>query len=624
MFNIIGVPPGELCTGKLSLLMVDDDRGTLYLGKRCIELIDSDMEVVTSEDAAESLRLLEERRFDCVVVDYDMPDISGLELLEQIRKRDAEIPVIFFTGHGSEPVAVEAFREGANDYIIKDSDPSLYARLANAVRRHVEQARGRIRQRIAEAGIERARSLVERTFEVLDDALLILSENEMVILECNSAASRIFGYSREEMIGRTPDFLYRDASERVEFRRRLFTEVEKHGALWGFRFQFRRKDGTVFPTEHYVNPLRNEEGDVVGWVGLIRDMTEQVQILDEKTALAERFSRLFYLSPSPMLIVDMDGPILDVNDCFLKMTGHTRSEVIGQTGVSMGIFSQETHDRFAQELLSKGVLQDVEFSVNSRSGEPKHILASMAIVESGGRRHRLVILKDISELKKREQELLDFAWTVSHDLRAPLILIQQYLSLILEEGFVLPEGMSACDILKGQCAYALGFIDMLLAVAKAGRGTGDLSPVALDRTAKALLDLVKPADVKADLVIPNPFPEVPVDAFRFRELLQNLLSNAVTFRDPAKNGLIMTFTCEHRGDHYLFTLADNGLGISPDSLEKVFKLGYSTRKEKYACSGFGLTIARKILDVHGGRIWAESDGPGQGSRFCFTLPMPGP
>jgi PAS domain S-box-containing protein len=125
----------------------------------------------------------------------------------------------------------------------------------------------------SEAALQKSQQLLERTFAGLLDAIFIIDADTVEIIDCNPAASEMFGYSRQEMLGRTTTFLHIDEVALEEFRGLLYPAVEEKGFLFLPEFRMKRKDGAVFPTEHSVMPIEDEQGQRIGWVSVVRDIT---------------------------------------------------------------------------------------------------------------------------------------------------------------------------------------------------------------------------------------------------------------------------------------------------------------------------------------------------------------
>jgi PAS domain S-box-containing protein len=183
-----------------------------------------------------------------------------------------------------------------------------------------------------ENALQTSHQLLAMVFASLSDAIFILDAKTSIIQDCNPAASTIFGYSREEMLGRATDFLYTDPGAWEEFRRHKLASVDETGSLSQFEFRMKRKEGTIFPTEHSVVPLVDAKGGRIGWVSVVHDNTErkrleqQLQTINEGLELQvatktqelrerEQIQRAMLESTDQtILLVDLDGKILMANE----------------------------------------------------------------------------------------------------------------------------------------------------------------------------------------------------------------------------------------------------------------------------------------------------------------------
>ena len=161
------------------------------------------------------------------------------------------------------------------------ADLALMESLAASAAIAIENARlyARARREIAERQqterkLRENQQLLRRTLNSLRDAVFVIDAHTTAILDCNPAASDIFGYDRDEMVGQTTTFLHTDEAALEEFRGLLYAAIEEQGFLHQLEFQMRRKDGTIFPTEHSVMPLEEERDQRIGWVSVVRDITD--------------------------------------------------------------------------------------------------------------------------------------------------------------------------------------------------------------------------------------------------------------------------------------------------------------------------------------------------------------
>ena len=150
------------------------------------------------------------------------------------------------------------------------------------------QAAGAIARIRAEQSLRANRRLLEKTLHSLRSAVFVVNADTMVIEECNPATTQIFGYTRDELIGRTTASLHANEAMAEQFAGHLHSAVEDKGFLSDFEFKMRRKDGTVFPTDHSMMPIRNEVGRLVSWVSVVQDITERKRVEEELRQLPWR------------------------------------------------------------------------------------------------------------------------------------------------------------------------------------------------------------------------------------------------------------------------------------------------------------------------------------------------
>ena len=156
----------------------------------------------------------------------------------------------------------------------------------HAIEALATQAGGAITRIGAEQSMSTSQQLLEKTIHSLRAAVFIVDARTTIIRECNPAATHMFGYRREEMVGQTPSLLHLDEARREEFKRHLQAAVQSKGLLNEFEFEMKRKDGTSFPAEQTLVPIRNEKGQIVTWVGVFRDITERKRIEQELRQLS--------------------------------------------------------------------------------------------------------------------------------------------------------------------------------------------------------------------------------------------------------------------------------------------------------------------------------------------------
>lgn len=302
--------PPERSLDRIRVLHVDDEPGFADLAGSFIEREDDRIEVVTETRARDGLDRLEREPIDCIVSDYRMPVMDGLESLDAVREEHPDLPFILFTGQGSEEVASRALTAGATEYLQKDGGTDQYALLANRIHNAVEMREMR-RQR------ERHLHAIETAHEgisILDD------EGRFVYV--NRTYADLYGYDPEELIGEHWELLYPD--DEVEFvREEILPAVDAEG-YWHGRATGLRADGTTFQEDHVVSTTGG--GDLVCTVRDLTNRQRREQELDLKTRAMDE-------APVGILITDYsqeDNPIVYANDRFEELTGYTESEILGR------------------------------------------------------------------------------------------------------------------------------------------------------------------------------------------------------------------------------------------------------------------------------------------------------
>ncbi|MEU9560688.1 ATP-binding protein [Streptomyces sp. NPDC048161] len=267
-------------------------------------------------------------------------------------------------------------------------------------------------------------------------------------------------------------------------------------------------------------------------------------------------------------------------------------------------------------------------------GGPSDVRAVAAAVEDMRRRivgelaasqeREKLLAEQAQELRRSNAELEQFAYVASHDLQEPLRKVASFCRLLEKRA-----AASLDDRARQYIDYAVDgatrmqvLIDDLLTFSRVGRVHDKWKPVGLDRTLdRALADLALVVEESGAVVVrEGPLPEVTGDATALSMVWQNLIGNAVKFRRPDVPCRI-TVGCVREGKDWHFLVADNGIGIAPESAQKVFVIFQRLHgRDAYEGTGIGLALCRKIVEFHGGRIWLDEE-PSEGTRIRFTLPV---
>ena len=226
------------------------------------------------------------------------------------------------------------------------------------------------------------------------------------------------------------------------------------------------------------------------------------------------------------------------------------------------------------------------------------------------------------ELVERNSQLEEFTYTISHDLKTPLVTIQGFVGHI-EEG--LRSGSTERlqdDVgrIRTAATRMYRLLGELLAVSRAGLGTLHPQPVSMVELAREAIEHVGGVLGHAKVHVDPEIPGVQGDRIRLGQVMQNPLDNAAKFTLGRENARIdVTFRTEE--DRTIFIVADNGIGVAAGKAERAFLL-FEKLEPTSEGTGIGLTLVRRVVQAHGGRVWIESEGEGHGTKVCFTIPPP--
>jgi light-regulated signal transduction histidine kinase (bacteriophytochrome) len=226
-----------------------------------------------------------------------------------------------------------------------------------------------------------------------------------------------------------------------------------------------------------------------------------------------------------------------------------------------------------------------------------------------------------AELQRSNQELGQFASVVSHDLQEPLRMVRSYVELLAERyrgKFDTAADEFIAYAVEG-ATHMQQLIADLLEYSRAQTHGTEFTATSCDEIVEYVLSNLRTAISESGATVTyDPLPTLPVDVSQLRQVMQNLLSNALKFRgqEPPR----IHIAAERRGDNWVFSVRDNGIGIDQKQADRIFVVFQRLHTQQaYPGTGMGLAICRKIIERHGGRIWVESE-MGKGATFYFTLP----
>jgi PAS domain S-box-containing protein len=469
-----------------------------------------------------------------------------------------------------------------------------------------------------------------------------LHGNQGVILDVNRQACQSLGYSRDELVGKTPlDF---DPDLTPAMIEEITRELDSR-EMFTFESRHRRKNGSVFPVEVRIRAF--EEGGHRFSVSLARDITEREHAVEALRESEERFRGTFENAAVGIAHVDALGRCLRANQKLCEIMGYSDVELVGRT------VPEVTHpDDLAPNLALFDPLMRGELSTFAM--EKRFFRKNGAIVwtylnvslqrdAAGQPAYAIVMVQDISEFKRLESELLraketaeaanrakdEFLANVSHEIRTPMNAILGMTDLALDT-LLSEDQRQYLKTVKSAAGNLLGIINDLLDFSKIEAGKLELDPAEFSLRAAVgdtLRTLALRAHRKGLELISQVHPDVPDaligDAGRLRQVLLNLVGNAIKFTEQGEVVVQVEAAGVPMSDGEVelqFTVSDTGIGIPSDKQETIFRAFEqedSSTTRKYGGTGLGLTIAARLVDLMAGKITVESQ-PGRGSTFTFT------
>ena len=462
---------------------------------------------------------------------------------------------------------------------------------------------------------------------------VVMTDAQGHIVFVNAETERLFGYGRDELLGKSVDVLVPDRFKGGHpGHRGAFVADPKSRIMGAGRDLFGlHKDGSEFPVEVGLNPIRTREGLLV--LSVIIDITER-KLAEEKFRLAVE------ACPSGIVMADAEGRIVLINAETERLFGYDRQELIGQpVDVLVPPRFQEAHPGLRAGFVAHpgartmgagrdlyGLRKDgsefpVEVGLNPIR-TPEGLMILSVIIDIGARKQAEAAITSYTEdLKRSNAELEQFAYVAAHDLQEPLRMVASYTELLAEryKGRLDERADKYIHYAVDGAKRMKQLISDLLVYSRVGTQGKPLVPVQSGLVLNSVLQRLRATimEVGADVSCGS-LPTVNADEVQFGQLLQNLIANAVKFRSQESPRIAVE--AKRRDGEWVFSVSDNGIGIDPQYAERIFQMFQRLHERgRYEGSGIGLAIAKKIVERHGGRIWFTSQ-PGEGTSFYFTMP----
>ena len=492
-------------------------------------------------------------------------------------------------------------------------------RLLSVVASHVAGAVERLRS--AEALREGGE--LYRAYFTASPIALFVSDTRGRYLEVNGAACALTGFAREELVALSiADLLAGD--DAADLAERLVGLL----ALGGGRneIRIRRKDGSVRNCLVHASTIGADR-----LLGLLLDITDRKEAEEKLRESEERFRSLSEAAFEAILVHD-GGRVVDVNQALCDLGGYSWHELVGRD--AFDFLAPEHRELVYRNLLSE-YPRPYEVDCLRRDGTRIPVEVQARSFPYRGQVQRVVAVRDVSERKKAERvreslireleaknaELERFGYTVTHDLKAPLVTLRGFADYVEKDARAGRIDRLATD--AARIAEAVGklqrLLDELFELSRAGRPVGPPAAVPAGDLVHEALRLVRGRETgPAEVEVASTLPVVFGDRARLVRVFQALLENALKFAGPQP--VVVVDSRPPQEGKAVVVVRDNGIGIEARHRDRVFGL-FEKLDPRAEGSGVGLAVVKRIVESLGGRAWLESEGKGKGTAACVELPL---
>lgn len=480
-----------------------------------------------------------------------------------------------------------------------------------------------------ETSLTKADSQLQGVFESIVDAYVI-TDLWGHILKMNDSAVELLGFEDSNEDFNLLEMLDPAEHEKVES---WFKEMLQKGATTDFHINIttRRNEKKLV---HINASLIYDNEIAVAVQGIVRDITVQNKYKRSLEAERLKYSNIIANMNLGLIEINKKGEIIMVNQSFSDMSGFEEEEILGKVAREIFPLDDKGVEVIKNENTKRqqGESNSYELEIKTKTGDARHWLVSGAPNYNleGDQIGSIAVTLDItdfrklqdqkqkllSKLEKSNDELQEYAHIVSHDLKSPLRSINALVSWLKEDNVGKLDDVSMQNFahIESTLEKMEQLISDVLDYSSVGSNDKEMADV---DTKDLVSDLIKMMYTPGHIAIEvcNTLPVVKGDKTKLQQVFQNLISNAIKFIDKPK-GLIKIEVTE-QSSFYQFSIADNGMGIDKKYHDKIFKIFHSLNKRKDS-TGIGLSIVKKIVALHEGEIWLESE-PNIGTTFYFTI-----
>ncbi len=604
----------------IRLLHVDDDENQLIMFREFMKISDPWIQIDSSSDPRRVREMIRGGNYDCLVTDFQMPEIDGIELTQIIRE-ESTIPIILYTGMGSEEIAEKAFGVGVNDYFRKEMNHQHLKILAKRIRDVVEK--------------QRFEKIYTSIVNEATEAIMIVLNHKIVF--ANKELKELVGASSpQDLIGVDITNLL-ISFNKDEFHNEIESLIRRDISNFISEFEVKRRDGNKIPVEVNMN-IMDYLGETA-YLCFLRDITDRKTLNSEIKRSETRYRSLMELAPDGIVTVNLRGEVTWINNAYSTITGFSKDEIVGRKIWSISPVRAGDVFMFFRlffDLLRGKDIPPLEFQWYDKEGNLGWGEGRASILHIDDKMNEvLLIIRDTTERKKMEDDLRRYseemeqlamtraqklvesekmvaagaiASTVAHDLRGPLSAIRNALYLMERR----PEDSERVrEIISKAVDNAVEMLNDIQS-----NITEDHFEVEDIEVSSFIDSILRETPIPDRITVRTDLKEalVRIDRLKIRRVLENLIRNACEAM-PSKGKLIISNSVE--GEELHIEVRDTGVGISKEKLDNLFK-PFNTSKDRGM--GLGLYFCKKTVEAHNGVIDVKSR-VGSGTSFTIKIPF---
>jgi PAS domain S-box-containing protein len=630
------------------ILIVDDDARNIEFLRDSL-LVPSGYNALCATNGEEALHLALTQKPDLILLDLQMPKMDGLEVIEALHKAGHHIPAILITAHGSENVAIEAFRLGVKDYFHK---PFKVTEIMEAVGRSLTEARlRREKQELMERIEQVNRQLEQRLRELY--ILYGIGKSVTSLLDLDTLLSRIveattYVTGAEEVSlflvdGETEDLQLRAVQRAGDERARgvsrrandaiarqvmssgqvAMIEPSRSGEMEASQatlaVPLNVRDGTIgvlrATSKAAVKPFNDNDRYLLSMLADYGAIAiENARLFAEVEEERGKLETILTGTEELVIVTDEKGQVLLINPAAGEALGLEVDQAIGK--LLSQVAGNEVLNQLFNSQMAKRDAQNMEVPLE----DGRTFYASLTPISGVG---WALIMQDVTYFKELDKMKSDFVATITHDLRSPLTSIQGFIKLLPQIGELNEEQQEFVGRAMRNVDHMKELINSLLDIGRIEAGVDmKMEPIGLDtvidEVAGNLQEGMKDKKLDLEVILPEDLSSVQANHTRLIQVMTNLLDNAVKYTPEGGSIKVRAQQNEH---HIMVCVADTGVGIPASAKPHIFEKFYrvqSAQTRDLEGVGLGLAAVKSIVEKHGGQVWVESK-EGVGSSFYFTV-----